>query len=378
MPNEDKTGSTGVTGSNNNGSSSPIVELSGPSGSTGVTGSNNNGSSSPIVGSSGPSGSTSSTSSTSSGYTGPNTSNISNNDDFANLTLNETINGEGFIVVNQQGTTVNGNEKTNTTFNIVDNDNNPNNNTVTIDQTLVETVITGYDNNSVTGQLVAQIRECAIEIKCADFHGKGSIEDYSALFAAANKIANETRQMSLDVDITGFNEFSVAADQLSALFTSFTEKISTINIIDDSVFLQAVLNALRKIVNLSNVFGKFKETILITSTVRIPKSSHDVSVLLNEVMGEVNCAMGYINNFVTPDLSLPAGQLSAVDKNIIVQAVNTIENWKVLCDQGVSIALANSPDIQCIKTVNTTLKQKTGLLTAATNALRAKFAILNP
>ena len=184
--------------------------------------------------------------------------------------------------------------------------------------------------------------------------------------------------MSLDVDITGFNEFSVAADQLSALFTSFTEKISTINIIDDSVFLQAVLNALRKIVNLSNVFGKFKETILITSTVRIPKSSHDVSVLLNEVMGEVNCAMGYINNFVTPDLSLPAGQLSAVDKNIIVQAVNTIENWKVLCDQGVSIALANSPDIQCIKTVNTTLKQKTGLLTAATNALRAKFAILNP
>jgi hypothetical protein len=65
-------------------------------------------------------------------------------------------------------------------------------------------------------------------------------------------------------------------------------------------------------------------------------------------MGEINCAMGYINNFVTPDLSLPAGQLSSVDKNIIVQAVHTIENWSVLCDQGVSIALANSPDIQCI------------------------------
>jgi hypothetical protein len=347
--------SFGATGSSNSVPSSPIL---GPSGSTGSTGS------------SGPSGSNNNT--------GPNTSNISNNDDFTNLTLNETINGDGFIVTNQQGTTVNGNEKTNTTFNTVDNDNNPDNNTVTIDQTLVETVITGYDNSSVTGQLVAQIRECAIEIKCADFHGKGSIEDYSALFAAANKIANETRQMSLDVDITGFNEFSAAADQLSALFTSFTERLSTINIIDDSVFLQAVLNALRKIVNLSNVFGKFKETILITSTVRIPKSSHDVSVLLNEVMGEINCAMGYINNFVTPDLSLPAAQLSTTDKNIIVQAVNTIENWKVLCDQGVSIALANSPDIQCIKSVNTNLKQKTGLLTAATNALRAKFAILNP
>lgn len=354
-------GPSGATGSNDGGQSSPKL---GPSGSNGPTESNAN-----QVGAS-PTNQV--------GASPTNTSNISNNDDFTKLSLNETINGEGFIVVNQQGTTVNGNGKTNTTFNIVDNDNNPDNNTVTIDQTLVETVITGYDNSSVTGQLVAQIRECAIEIKCEDFHGKGSISDYNALFAAAANVANETRQMSLDVDIEGFNEFSAAADQLSALFASFTEKLSTINIIDDSVFLQAVLNALRKIVNLSNVFGKFKETILITSTVRIPKSSHDVSLLLNDVMSEINCAMGYINNFVTPDLSLPAGQLSATDKNIIVQAVNTIENWKVLCDQGVSIALANSPDIQSIKAVNTTLKQKTGLLTAATNALRAKFAILNP
>jgi hypothetical protein len=122
---------------------------------------------------------------------------------------------------------------------------------------------------------------------------------------------------------------------------------------------------------------EFKETILITSTVRIPQSSHTVSVLLNDVLSELNCAIGYINNFVTPDPTLPAGQLSSTDKNVIAQAVNTITHWGVLCEQGVSIALATSPDIIAINTVNTALKQKTGILTTATTALSAKFALLN-
>jgi len=94
-------------------------------------------------------------------------------------------------------------------------------------------------------------------------------------------------------------------------------------------------------------------------------------------MGEVNCAMGYINNFVSKDESLTAGQLSSADKKIISKAVNTIEHWGVLCEQGVSIALANSPDIQFINQANSSLKSKATVLRTATNALTAKLALFN-
>ena len=303
-----------------------------------------------------------------------NTSNISNNDDFQNLTLNETITQAGLIITNKQGTTVNGNEKTESTFASTDLANN----TVNITEDLIGTVVASYDDSTTTGQLVSQISEYASKIKCSEFHGKGNIDDYNELFVAAAAIANETKQMTLDVDIEGFADFGKAADDLSALFTSFTKKLQNVNIIDDSAFLRAVLNALIKIDNLSNVFGRFKETILITSTVRIPQSSNIVANLLNNVMGEVNCAMGYINNFVTVNPNLPQGQLSNIDKNIISQATHTIENWAVLCDQGVSIALANSPDILAIKNVNHSLSQQVSAMNAATAALRSKFLLLNP
>ena len=301
-----------------------------------------------------------------------NPSNITNNDDFVTLTLDQTITEPGLVITNQQGVTENGNEKTQSTFNTTDNENNA----AHITENLLETVVAGYDDTSVTGQIVAQISTYASKIKCEDFHGKGSIDDYNKLFEAAAKIANESKQMQLDIDVDGFADFGRAADDLSALFTSFTRKLQNVNIIDDSVFLNAVLSALIKVSNLSDVFGRFKETILMTSTVNIPKSAHDTKLILEGVMGEISCAMGYINNFVNADSSLPLGQLSAVDKNIINQAVNTIDNWNVLCDQGVSIALSSNPDIQYIKQANLNLKQKTNLLNTATSSLRAKFALI--
>jgi len=92
-----------------------------------------------------------------------------------------------------------------------------------------------------------------------------------------------------------------------------------------------------------------------------------------DVMDELNCAMNYINHFVSPDTELQSANLSDVDKNIIKKAVQTIDNWKILSDQGVSIALNNNSDIQNIKNINTNLKQKTVALKSATSALRAKI-----
>ena len=184
--------------------------------------------------------------------------------------------------------------------------------------------------------------------------------------------------MQLDVELDGFNQFAQAADDLSSLFTSFIVKLQNVSIINDTAFLTAIVNALAKIVNLSNVFGKFKETILATSTVEIPKSAHDTKVILQGVMDEINCAMQYITYFVAPTGTVPVdGELSATDKNIISSAVNTIDTWNTLCEQGVTIALTNSPDVQYINQANNELKTKTATLNNLTSALRTKFAFYN-
>ena len=96
-------------------------------------------------------------------------------------------------------------------------------------------------------------------------------------------------------------------------------------------------------------------------------------------MVEVNCALDYINHFVNPADSphLVDAALSAQDETIISTAVSTIDSWNVLCDQGVSIAMSNNPDIQNINQVNTDLKLKTANIKNTTNLLKAKFAHFN-
>ena len=235
------------------------------------------------------------------------------------------------------------------------------------------------DPNSPTNVVLQQIKTYAAQIQCSDFQGKGSIDDYAVLFQAASKIATEANQMQLNVDLSGFDEFGQAADDLSKLFNSFIVKLQNVSIIDDLSFLQTIANALSKIVNLSNVFGKFKETILATTSVQVPKSSHDATALVSSVMSEINCAMGYIQNFVAPG-SIPApvnSQLSVAEKNVINQAVVTIDNWSTLCTQGVTIAMSNNPDVVSMKAFSNQLNSKTNNLKSYTNVLKAKMAQYN-
>jgi len=283
--------------------------------------------------------------------------------------INETINGVGYQVTNNQQSIPDVSVTTTSTFTTSDPTAVPQ-----INQNLNE-VVNEYDNTNIpaTEGIVNEIRHYAAQIKCDDFHGKGTIDDYAALFQAASKIANETKQMQLDIDVDGFNEFGQAADDLSALFINFTKKLQSVNIIDDTLFLQAVLNALKKIYNLSEVFGRFKETILVTSEIKIPKTAGDTKDILVSVMSEVNCSLNYINNFVNPDPNLVEAQLSDADKNIISKAVVTIENWHVLCVQGVSIAMTTNTDMQYLKQTNSDLKQKTNVIRNATTILQNKL-----
>jgi hypothetical protein len=293
-----------------------------------------------------------------------------------NLTLDQTINGNGFIVVNQQGTTESGDAITHSKFDTTDPTLDPQ-----IKENLVETINNYYDdeNNNETKLVVDQIKLYAEKIQCSDFHGKGSIDDYSELFRAASKIANDSKQIKLDVDVDGFNEFADAADELANLFNSFIVKLENVSIINDIDFLKAISIALGKIWNLSEVFGKFKQTILATTTVHMPKSAHDTKLLIEGVMTEVNCAMNYINHFVNPNSNpnLINANLSVDEHNIITQAVNTIDNWNVLCDQGVSIAMSNNADIQYISAANNELKTKSTTLRNATSNLKAKLSLFN-
>ena len=306
----------------------------------------------------------------------PNGSNPPSNTQTSNTTdpvvyVNETINGVGFQATNNQTLIPDVSVTTHSNFTTTD----PLNHVPQINENLNEDVEYEYDDNiiSVNDNIVNEIRHYATQIKCEDFHGKGSIDDYAALFQAASQIANETRQMQLDIDVDGFNDFGQAADDLSALFTNFTLKLQSINIIDDTAFLQAVLNALKKIYNLSEVFGRFKETILVTSEIKIPKTAHDTKDILVNVMDEVNCSLNYINNFVNPDPNLVDAQLSDADKNIISKAVVTIEHWQLLCDQGVSIAMTTNTDMKFLTQTNTELKQKTNIIKNATSTLKAKL-----
>jgi hypothetical protein len=287
------------------------------------------------------------------------------------FSLNTTIDGSGYEIKFQQGVSVDGSNVTLATFDstqpeLYDPDINAN---------LGQVIITYDEPTSQTAVVLAEIQSYAAEIQCSDFHGKGSIDDYQNLFNAAAKIANETKHMQLDIDIEGFEEFGSAADELSALFNGFIIKLHQVNIIDDYAFLTSIAAALSKIVNLSNIFGRFKETILATTTVKLPKSAHDTKVIVEGVIGEINCAMKYIGHFVDASFSAPVdAELSPEEKNIINKAVQTIDNWNLLCEHGISVTLENNHDIQYIAQASEHLKTTSNVLKTATTTLKNKLA----
>ncbi len=234
-------------------------------------------------------------------------------------------------------------------------------------------VVTIVPDSIEDQSILAQIKSCAVEIKCSDFHGKGSVEDYTALFDAASKIVSDVKQVQLDIDIQGFNDFGNAADELSLLFEGFTKKIQSVNIIDDTAFLQAILSALQKIVHLSNTFGKFKKSIVATHTIQLSDSVGQTKKALEEVGQEIQCAMQYIKHFVSPSGSLPDAELNEIDRNVIRRATTTIEAWSQIYEKGVSVAMNQHEDIQFIQQSNEIFRSQSVVLKTTTRELRNKY-----
>ena len=294
-----------------------------------------------------------------------------------NTLSGETIVGVGYEIKNAQGIDASGAGITKTTFDTT----HPELYDPQIHENLSQKVETYNDISAIDSSaniLLNEIKLYAGELKCSDFHGKGTIDDYSALFSAASRIANETKQMELDVDIAGFNEFAQAADDMSDLFNGFILKLQNVSIITDIGFLTSIAGALRRLVKLSETFGRFKQTVLATTAIQLPKSAHETKLIIDGVMEEVNCAMKYIEYFVSPtDLSLTAAALSVEEKNIISKSVETIDNWNTLCQYGVSIAMSSDVDIISIHNASEELKQSSVTLRSASSRLRAKLAAFN-
>lgn len=113
----------------------------------------------------------------SSNNSGTNSSNTTND---TTIYINETIEGVGFISTNNQTSIQDISVTTISTFTTTDQTNN----VPQINENLNEEVEYEYDDNiiSATDNIVNEIRHYATQIKCEDFHGKGSIDDYAALF----------------------------------------------------------------------------------------------------------------------------------------------------------------------------------------------------
>lgn len=85
--------------------------------------------------------------------------------------------------------------------------------------------------------------------------------------------------------------------------------------------------------------------------------------------------MKYITHFVAPTGTTPVdADLSAVEKNIISEAIATIDNWNVICEHGVSVAMENNSDVIYITQASNELKHTTNALRSATSALSSKLS----
>ena len=244
----------------------------------------------------------------------------------------------------------------------------------------LNTTIQIYDDEidpEVNG-IIQEISQYASKINCSDFQGKGSIDDYAELFKVASNLAQEAKKTTLEIDITGFNEFGNAADELSKLFQQYIVRLENLNVINDKDFLKAISVSLKKIWNLSETFGKFKETILGTSVIKVPKSLKDTRVVIEDVMGDIDCAMKYVHHFISPesDGNTNLGgyaELSDAEKQIIEESIQTISNWDQLYNKGMQIAISENADIKFIEEANKIIQTTSNSLKDATSIFKGKL-----
>ena len=159
-------------------------------------------------------------------------------------------------------------------------------------------------------------------------------------------ISIETKHMILLTEAKKYNEFEVIADQLNNRINNFILKLQKINIIDDILFLNSVLNSLKKIVYQSDGFENFKETA-------------------------TNCIDFFVNS---PEIKNEP--LNNTEKEMIEIAISTISRWNSIYETDVIILMNNNVDIQNISQLNNNLKYKINCINNADILLTSMFNIM--
>jgi len=232
----------------------------------------------------------------------------------------------------------------------------------------------GYDINE---QLINDIKQYASKIKCKDFYGKGTIDDYSELFKAVSNIANDYKEIELDIGSEEFNEFSKTTEEMINLFETFSTKLHNINVINDTNFLITISNALEKMCKLSESFIKFKKTILSVSDTKITKNMCETTQILSNVMVDITCAINYISHFVNPtDSSLINSELKIDEKNDIKKAVNIINNLNVNYNSSKN-KMENDENIKDIMNYSKSIKNSSKVLKKASEIFKNKINSYN-
>jgi hypothetical protein len=213
----------------------------------------------------------------------------------------------------------------------------------------------------------------AAKIKNTDFQGNGTIEDYAELFTEALKLM---RNNTFVIDISGFYDFGNAADELSNVFQDYIFKLQSIKPINNLDFLKAISISLEKISNLAHVFGTFKQTILSTSIIQIPKSLQYTRYILQDVISEVNSAMTYINHFIIPDQDISMADLSIQDKELIHCATHSINHCNNTHTKKKNDILSENVDIQFIEEANKIIAETANILKNSTTIFKGKISTI--
>jgi len=212
--------------------------------------------------------------------------------------------------------------------------------------------------------ILEEIKTYIDNIKNANFQGKGTINDYITLFIAT---LNASKQNDFIMDISGFQHFGNVADELSVVFQEYISKLQNTNTINNLAFLTSLASSLQKINNLATIFLNFKQTILQTSIIEIPKSLEDTKTILQNLLPEINNAFLYIQHFIDPVTDISFATLSIQDQAQIIQ------KWENTCVKDVNTILSVNTDISFIRQANLIMENTANLLKNSTVVFKGKI-----
>lgn len=271
--------------------------------------------------------------------------------------------------------------------------------TVTVDGATEDTISTVTDLNINNGSLdalsdiqyvegsaesillVSEIQALQDKIKCSKFHGKGSMEDYAAVFKKIQEyfaVAGDSN-VEITVDVTSLDQFAEQAKNYSAMFEEILIKFNRVSSVDDSAVLKKIKQDLIDISKMYENIEKFKAIVTGTTGLKVPKTIKDCTDVLENVYSNINCSLDYINRFadknyvLTEDKEIKS-QLSEDDKKALDYFAYSIQVWIDMIDNEGTVAMNTNSFVKKFKESIAKFDLPTENLTKAMGLMKERMA----